>query len=711
MKIIFKDYKEEIEKLNLKEKLIRYTGRDEGYKSVYNLGASFDIETTNTRANNNMYGFMYVWQFSINKTVFMGRTWEEFKQFINDLVEVLDLKTNKLFIYIHNLAYEFQFMKHQLKFNNAGIFANRNYNVIIANLEGLGVEFRDSYILSNLSLENLAKELKTANIRKLNTLDYNKIRTPKTPLSEEELAYCCNDVLIVEQYINEQIELYEGDINKIPLTNTGRVRKLCRNNLLYERGRNGRKYVNKSFKDRIKYCKLGLEDYLMLKRVLGGGFNVCSDLYKGLKLENVKSWDEVSAYMSIMLSERLPMGAAKEVVIENDKQFYDILENKNMLSIFDIRFNNLKIKDDKYIDIMTANNCIVKGKREITDRKITYAEELTTSLTSIDFKSISKFYNWDSIEIGKMYYYTVNYLPKEFINIILELYKNKTELKGIDEYKYLYDNIKSMFNAVFGMTITDIAPDKVIYDNGKWETVEASLEEIKDDIEKFNNSFNRFVYYPWGVFTMAYARQRLFNAIDECGEDLVYSDTDSVKMVNYEKHENYFRKFNEEIKAKLYKMCDFYALDYSLVSPKNKEGKEKLIGSWENDGNYKEFKALGTKKYAAIYDSGKFEITVAGLNKEKGTKYIYDLAKENEESPVDTFKEYLVVPKGETGTMTHFYLEDEFTIDIEDYNGVIDTVSEKSYIYLEECSFMIEDQGLSELKEIITGIKILDYQD
>ena len=56
MKIIFKDYKEEIEKLNLKEKLIRYTGRDEGYKSVYNLGASFDIETTNTRANNNMYG-------------------------------------------------------------------------------------------------------------------------------------------------------------------------------------------------------------------------------------------------------------------------------------------------------------------------------------------------------------------------------------------------------------------------------------------------------------------------------------------------------------------------------------------------------------------------------------------------------------------------------------------------------------------------------
>ena len=711
MKRIFKNYRESLEELNIKDKIIRYTGKDEGYKGIYNLGASFDIETTNTKINNNMYGFMYVWQFSINKTVFLGRTWEEFRTFIKDLVEVLELEQNKLLVYVHNLAYEFQFIKHQLEFSSNGIFANRNYNVIIANLEGVGVEFRDSYILSNLSLENLAKGLKTANLEKLKTLDYNKIRNSKTVLTEEEINYCCNDVLIVEQYINEQIELYEGNINKIPLTNTGRVRKLCRNNLLYERGNNGRRYVNNKYKNRIKGCLVGYNDYIMLKRVLGGGFNVCNDIYKGLKLENVKSWDEVSAYMSIMASEKLPMSKAQEVEITSKEQFYNLLNDDVKLSIFDVKFYNIRTKEDKFIDILTANNCIIKGKREVVDNKIAYAEELTISLTSVDFKSISKFYEWKDMAVGEFYYYTVNYIPKEFIKIILDLYKAKTELKGIEESKYLYDNIKSMFNALFGMCITDLAQNKVLYNNGVWETVEASEEEVKEDIEKFNNSFNRFNYYPWGVFTMAYARSRLFNAIDEAGEDLIYSDTDSVKLVNYEKHEQYFKDFNEEIKNKLFRMCDFYAFSYDLVYPKNKNGKEKLLGSWENDGNYKEFKALGTKKYAAIYDNGKFEITVAGLNKEKGTNYINNLAKDANISPVDAFKEYLVIPKGETGTMTHFYIEDSFKIEIEDYNGVMDTVEEKSYIYLEECSFMIEEQGLNELKEIITGIKILDYEE
>ena len=50
---------------------------------------------------------MYIWQFSINDQVYYGRTWEEFKKFI-DLLEAND--DHKKIIYVHNLSFEFQFI-------------------------------------------------------------------------------------------------------------------------------------------------------------------------------------------------------------------------------------------------------------------------------------------------------------------------------------------------------------------------------------------------------------------------------------------------------------------------------------------------------------------------------------------------------------------------------------------------------------------------
>ena len=58
-------------------------------------------------------------------------------------------------------------------------------------------------------------------------LNYNLIRNSKTPISKEELKYCVNDVLIVTSYIDEQINEF-GNIEKIPLTQTGKVRRYVR---------------------------------------------------------------------------------------------------------------------------------------------------------------------------------------------------------------------------------------------------------------------------------------------------------------------------------------------------------------------------------------------------------------------------------------------------------------------------------------------------
>ena len=53
-----------------------------------------------------------------------------------------------------------------------------------------------------------------------------------TPITPEELKYCYNDVKIICCYIDEQRKIY-GNIAKIPLTNTGRVRKFVRDNCFH----------------------------------------------------------------------------------------------------------------------------------------------------------------------------------------------------------------------------------------------------------------------------------------------------------------------------------------------------------------------------------------------------------------------------------------------------------------------------------------------
>jgi len=87
--------------------------------TYYNISASFDIETTSIEPQmigdkyiTRPYGFMYQWQFCVNDNVVFGRTWEEYRIFLDRIREFMALTENrKLVVYVHNLAFEFQFMK------------------------------------------------------------------------------------------------------------------------------------------------------------------------------------------------------------------------------------------------------------------------------------------------------------------------------------------------------------------------------------------------------------------------------------------------------------------------------------------------------------------------------------------------------------------------------------------------------------------------
>lgn len=203
-------------------------------EEFYNVAASFDIETSSFYDNDQKCAIMYEWAFGIGyikdgefrRLKTYGRYWEQFKTLMSCVEGLLDLNPKRrLVIYVHNLPYEWQFMRKHFSWTK--VFYLDQRKPVYAITDG-GLEFRCSLKLSGKSLANTAKDLTKYKARKLvGDLDYSLMRTPQTPLTPTELAYCEADVEVVLCYIQERIE-QEGDITRIPLTKTGYVRRYCK---------------------------------------------------------------------------------------------------------------------------------------------------------------------------------------------------------------------------------------------------------------------------------------------------------------------------------------------------------------------------------------------------------------------------------------------------------------------------------------------------
>lgn len=237
-----------------------------------------------------------------------------------------------------------------------------------------------------------------------------------------------------------------------------------------------------------------------------------------------------------------------------------------------------------------------------------------------------------------------------------------------------------------GMCVTDPVRDDHPYLLDEWQ--EDEKRDVEKEIDKYNNSSGRFLFYPWGVFVTAYARRNLFSGILECQNDYIYSDTDSIKIRNAEKHKAYFDDYNRTIIEQLKRACDFHGFSYDLISPKTETGKEKPLGVWDYDGHYIRFKTLGAKRYMTECDDG-IHITVSGLTKQIAVwsivkNWYYDLNGIEHNSPFNKFTNMMHIPKGECGKMTHTYIDVETSGDLIDYMGNKGHYHELSFVHLED---------------------------
>ena len=606
-----------------------------------------------------------------------GRTWEEFIKVIDFLSDWYGTHLEKrLIIYVHNLAFEFQFIKQLFKWEK--VFAlNPRKPVQAVTLNG--IEFRCSYILSGYNLAKLGEQLHTYKVKKLiGDLDYSLIRNNETPLSEKELQYCLNDVLVVVAYIQELIEQWKYIYN-IPLTKTGFVRNLSRNYCFYgglDKRNNDTYHKYRKF---IRGLELDADTYSQLKRAFSGGFTHANAWYVDTVVKNVHSFDETSAYPYTMLSEEFPMSSPEKITIKSKEDF--VYNMKNYCCLFDIEIWKVQstVQYDNYI---SESHCRNLQKAEINNGRVVSAEHLCMTVVDQDFLIIRKMYKWKKMRIYNFRRFKKDYLPTNFVKSILDMYEKKTTLKDVEGKEVEYLQSKENLNSLYGMCVTDICRDEIEYSEGQWKK---DKPDIIEAIDKNNKSTRRFLYYAWGVWVTAYARYNLFLAINELKDDYVYSDTDSVKFINIENHINFFRKYNKKVVKKLEYSMMSHGISIERTRPKNIKGVPKQIGIWDYEGMYTKFKTLGAKRYMVEKDNN-ISITVSGLNKKIAVPYLLDKYGE------DIFQHFtndLYVPAKYTGKMTHTYIDYLQEGELTDYLGHTAHYKEMSSIHLEEADYSL----------------------
>lgn len=649
-----------------------------------NVASAFDIETSSFLDQNTgeKRAIMYMWGYGLNNEVIIGRTWEEFLTTINSLIKEYNLSLRRrIIIYVHNLSYEFQFFRKLFKWET--VFAIDDRKVLYA-LTKDGIEFRCSYLLSGYSLKKVGENLKHHKAEKMvGDLDYKKIRNHLTKMTKKEIGYQYWDIKVLLCYIQEEIER-NGDITKIPLTKTGYVRRFCRNNCHkgFEKG-NKANDTYKKYRKLMKELVLSEIDYIQLKRAFTGGYTHANALNSCKVFYNVTSMDFTSSYPFVMVSEKFPMSTAEEIVIKSNEEFERNL--KSYCCIFDAEFTNIEQVNwtDSYI---SASKCDALEKPILNNGRVVKADRLTITITEQDFLIIKHIYKWDNLNIKNFNRYKKAYLPKNLILSILSLYRDKTELKGVKGKEEEYLNGKEMLNATFGMMVTDIVRDEHIYtDTDLWGK---EKPDTFKSIQNYNKNGNRFLYYPWGVWTTAYARRNLWSGILELGSDYIYSDTDSVKFINYEKHKNYFDNYNNLAVKKLRKMCEELGVDFNLTRPKTIKGEEKQLGIWDFDGHYTRFKTLGAKRYMVEHDNGEINITVSGVNKYTAVPYLINTYGKND--VFNAFNNGLYIPKGYAGKNIMTYIDEETIGILTDYQGNETVYHEGSSVHMEEGDYTLQ---------------------
>lgn len=545
---------------------------------------AFDIETTLIKKYKQ--SILYHWQFQIKKTTITGRTWSGFKDFYDNLNKNIP-DDCYMVVFVHNLSYEYQFLKSIIPIDE--VFAMDKRKVLYFRSGKL--EFRCSYLLTNMSLSRFLKSMNVKN-QKIEGFDYSKSRYSWTPMTEDEIKYCVNDVKGLAAAIIKKMKLDHDDLYTIPRTSTGYSRRLAKDAMAPSV-----KYIRRMLPD--------LEVFRALRDEFRGGdthanrFNTNIIIDADRINDVIESWDISSSYPAVMLTEKYP-----QRFFPAESKYLIQYINYGKACLFYISFKNIRLKDPAFGDpYLSKAKCTNIVNPVYDNGRILQADALRTCVNEIDFSIIYAEYTFDGYIVDQLWIAEKKLLPKALRDLLKQTYEKKTALKGTGA-DYEYNLYKALFNSYYGMMVQNPCKPDFKY------VEETGLIDIDFDRseESLINEYRAtgWLPYQWGVWVTSYARLKLHKGI-HCipPEDFIYCDTDSVKCMG--NHSEAFNKLNSE-----YLNTD--------LSAKDSQGRTHYIGIFEKDDTYKRFKTMGAKKYAYVDMNDDLHITISGVSKRTGAQ-------------------------------------------------------------------------------------------
>lgn len=567
------------------------------------------------------YGYIWLWVIGVNGENYYGRTIEDLYSMLNMIKDAAHPKTTYV-IWVRDLSAFYHFMKNYFVFDK--VFARDRNDVL--NCWGDIFEFRNF------------KEI-TSKEDRIERDDYSKIYSPTTPLTVEELKEFGSAATAMWEWIKEN---RTGDLFTLEHFNYS-FAHCCERRFLKTME------LNWAFSRKIFSLIPSLDVYNLLMGDNKSGFIWQNLYYLNMKKENVYSYDISSCYPGIMVRKKFPMTAfIKE---ENPSLYYikEMLMGDKMAFIGTFYLKDLK-KRSGYTWLTTKSNTVAQ------------ADEWTRLiLNDVEFRDILKNYKFSEIIVKDLYTSRYGYLPKEIRETIIDLYKNKTELKGVNEKDY--KAAKVLLNNIFGRSLQPAFYDEEARTDSNGEIYNYNIYfSEKEKEQKIYNKYSKKIMLPqWGIWTAAYGRHELLEICNKISiMSVVYCDTDSVKFLD-DRNKVVFEEANKKVVEELKEAgMNGAAID--------KYGNTHIIGTWEFEGKYENFKAINQKQY--FYSEGEnFDIRLAGALTENVKNYFHTIAAK--ERP-NVFSSDMTIPKEYKPFISRQYIDlgEEKEFEIIDYLGL-----------------------------------------
>lgn len=622
------------------------------------LLCAFDIETTDDGER----AFMWGWQFAFlpqpgseewrtrrglvmrqtEPVVIFGDTWEEFKLLLSRIREAAG-EDKTIAVYVHNLSYEYCFAAGILPFTAGFVIGNNK----VARLDMPGFEFRCSYCYTNKSLQQWT-EGRVRHAKTKGDLDFTVYREPGAPMTALERQYRYNDVAGLVEALYKEYQTYKETITSAVMTSTGHVRREINRAADYEL-------------NQVKWnCEQDLRIAKKLHRMFRGGDTHGNRSMLGMIHLGVTGRDKKSSYPSTLLLKKFPVSAFIPIKELTPESWHKWAWAANYRSFALVRVEGLSIKPnapDPYIARAKVEK--VSGS-QCDNGRILYADAVLLYVTDLDWRIIEDAYTFESVQVLEGYAARADYLPSAFTKLVREFFRQKEVLgaavkkleaagkyEDADRTEEERAKFKGLVNSFYGCLAEWLHLDEVRFDADKLDFVQVEHDDpAQYEQETWERRNKSRLPYQWGVWCTAWGRYEYYKGVKAvCGNYAapgawIYGDTDSCKYISSPEIEARFDELNESIRAE----CEAAPVPGYV----DVEGRRVYLGLWEVEGKYDRFCTWGAKKYA-YEDKRGLHITVAGLGKKTGAKYLA------EHGGLEAFDRGFTWPEGASGRTRAVY--------------------------------------------------------